>query len=268
MGVWAVCLVMGSVILHVAWNASARRAWGQLRFMWGLTFSAGISGLILANRSMMAIDWAKAWPYLAITSAIHSLYFIFLGQSYKQSGLAWTYSTARGLGLLLTASGAYIVLHQDLNRLAWIGILIVAVGVVLMGWVAKLGALSPVVMVAAMISGYSLVDSHAMTLVAPIPYATVLFLGASVLMLPWVVCTPKGDVSWNATLAGVGSFGSYALMLFAYRLGPVGPLLALRQCAPALAAVWGWWRLKERGSWHIWGGVVLTLAGGIMAVWR
>lgn len=264
----AVALVLGSVLLHVAWNAAARQASGDLRFMWLMTLSAGIFGLLMANRALFTVNWSVVWPYLAATSSIHTIYFVSLGRSYRHGELSWAYATARGLGLLLTAVSAYIVWHQSLNATAWIGILIVATGVILLGWQQPGKKLSPVATVALMIAAYSLVDSHAMSLVNPLPYVAVLFLGAGIMMTPLAIKANAPVKYRAATISGLGSFASYTLMLLAYRLGPVAPLLALRQWAPGLAAIWGIFRLRERGSWKTWIGIVMTLTGGILAVWR
>ncbi len=264
----AVALVLGSVLLHVAWNAAARQASGDLRFMWLMTLSAGIFGVLVANRAILTINWGVAWPYLVGTSSIHAIYFVSLGRSYRHAELSWAYSTARGLGLLLTSVGAYIVWHQNLNAIAWIGIMIVATGVILLGWQQQAKKLSSIGTVALMIAGYSLVDSHAMSLVNPIPYVAVLFLGAGLLMSPVAIGATAPVNHRAATISGLGSMASYTLMLMAYRLGPVAPLLALRQWAPGIAAVWGIFRLRERGSWKTWSGIAMTLTGGILAVWR
>jgi drug/metabolite transporter (DMT)-like permease len=104
-------------------------------------------------------------------------------------------------------------------------------------------------------------------LVDPLAYAAVMFLGSALLLAPgWLADSTAVSLRASA-MAGVGSAASYGLMLFAYRLGPVAPLLALRQLAPSLAPLWGWWFLGERPAPQTWAGTLAVVAGSLLVVW-
>jgi drug/metabolite transporter (DMT)-like permease len=128
------------------------------------------------------------------------------------------------------------------------------------GWVWTL-------VVGGAIALYTLVDGAAVRLVSPLPYAAVMFLGSAALLAPGALADRNPVPVRAAILAGVGSAASYGLMLFAYRLGPVAPLLALRQLAPSLAPLWGRWFLGERPSLRTWLSTGAVVVGSVLMVW-
>jgi drug/metabolite transporter (DMT)-like permease len=64
-----------------------------------------------------------------------------------------------------------------------------------------------------------------------------------------------------ARLIGPGSMASYLLMLFAYRVGPLGYLIAAREIAVAFGAALGYFILKEKVTPRRLLGVALVVAG-------
>ncbi|MCL8207765.1 MAG: DMT family transporter [Actinomycetia bacterium] len=268
----AVVLVVGSALLHLSWNAAVRRQSGRLRFLGGLQTSGGLVLLLASvpSGTLFSAAFWRAWPYLAATSVLHALYFYALGRAYRETPLAPTYNTARGVGILATGLLGWLVLHQALRPVAWAGLALIAGGVGLLSW--RRGTTGPPVLVWTLVVGgaialYTLVDGAAVRLVSPLPYAAVMFLGSAALLAPGALADRDPVPVRAAILAGVGSTASYGLMLFAYRLGPVAPLLALRQLAPSLAPLWGWWFLGERPSLRICLSTGAVVVGSLLMVW-
>jgi drug/metabolite transporter (DMT)-like permease len=234
----------------VLWNAAARRATGNLRFMWLLTIGAALTGIAWTRGDVLRSLPSVVIPWLLGTMVVHSVYTLALGQAYGRAGLNWAYTLARGLSVLVTALGAVVLFAEGQPPLAWLGCGLVGGGVILLAFAAGTDtegrALGWTLLVALAIVAYSLIDSHAMTLASPLPYLTGLFVGASLLMTPFALRTPL-PARWGvAPLSGAVSFVSYLLILEAYRLAPVGEVQALRQVAPVLALVIGWVALRER----------------------
>lgn len=271
----AVGLALASAVLHVSWNALVRAATGSLGF---LTVQVG-SGAILAAAIAVATGSvsvpAAAWPWVGATVMVHAVYFRALARSYRDGTLAGTYPAARGLGLMLTAPAAALLFGQSMPALAWAGVALVALGVVAPAWTGALHprARLPVLLVGLSVAAYSVVDSHAVSLVAPPAYLTLQFVGATVLLLPgsglvkWLRGLPARRGLVTPVLAGVGSVLSYLLLLYAFRLAPAAEVLAIRQAAPGLAPLVGARWLNERAGPAV-AAALVVMVGGAMVVWR
>ena len=270
-------LALASALLHVLWNALVRSSEGSLAFV-ALQLAAGAAAAVMfaAATGPWAVP-AGAWPLVAATVAVHGVYFRALAAAYRHGTLASVYPAARGLGLLITAPLAAWLFGQQLPLATWMGVALVAAGVMAP---AASGALDVrarrgVLAVGGAVGLYSLVDSHAVSLVSPGVYISLQFAGAALLLLPG-----SGAIAWvrgagirraaAAAVAGVGTWASYLLLLYAFQLAPAGSVLALRQLAPALAPAIGARWLAEsaaRRRW-LWSGALLVAAGGAAAAWR
>lgn len=271
----AIALVLSSAALHSLWNAVARAHDGELRSMWLLPLGGALTGFVLLNRTAFALPWPSLWPFLLASASIHSLYFLALGSAYACSDLSWSYSVSRGFSLLLVAPLALGLFGQSIPAAAWVGVLLVTLGLLLMQrgaiaqgrqhrrqaflWALAVGGLS---------AAYALVDSRAVLHAPPVAYITWVFLGAGVLMTPLALRRPPAPAVGLSTLAGGVSLLSYVLMLYSYRLTPVAAALALRQVAPIFGALLGWFALRERPTRVRWLGTAAIVAGAALATLR
>lgn len=247
--------MLGSAVLHVLWNAAVRRAGGSLRFVWWLTLGAGLTGAIAAGHSLLDPALWRVYPLLILTIAFNGTYYLTLGRAYGRGDLSWVYPISRGFAVAVTAPLAWLILREPLSPMAWGGLLVVLAGI---GAMPRPGVgtgagdwLRPMV-VGALVAGYTLVDGTAVRVAPPLAYAAVQHLGSALVVAPaawWGVPGPQEPVRrtrWIALGAGAVSLVSYVLMLYAYRLAPLGLALALRQVAPSLAALTGALLLHER----------------------
>ena len=270
-------LALSSAMLHVAWNAVVRAAAGSLAFVaCQLMAGALAAGLFAALAGPWRIPGA-VWPLVLSSVAVHAVYFRALAAAYRQGTLSTVYPAARGLGIMVTTPLAAWLLSQHLPLAGWMGIVLVTLGVAApaAGGVLAPRAQASVLAVGLAVGLYSLVDSHAVSLVSPAVYISLQFAGTALVMLPG-----SGLLAWArragiqsmgmAAVAGVGTWASYLLLLYAFRLAPAGPVLALRQAAPALAPVLGSRWLGERHGrprWA-WAGALAVAAGGALAAWH
>ena len=273
----AAVLALSSAVLHVTWNALVRTAQGSLAFVAAQLAAGALAAGLFAELTGTWRIPAAVWPLVLSTVAVHGVYFRALAAAYRQGTLSTVYPAARGLGLMVTAPLAAWLLGQHLPILGWLGVGLVTLGVAAP---AASGALAPrarvsVVGVGLAVGVYSLVDSHAVSLISPAVYISLQFAGAALVLLPG-----SGIVAWTrgasirsvgrAAAAGVGSWASYLLLLYAFRLAPAGPVLALRQTAPALAPLMGGrWLGEARGAHRwVWTGALVVAAGGAVAAWH
>lgn len=269
----AVGLVGLSALTHVGWNVLARRSAGTLRFMWMIAWGGGLAGTAVAYPALADPAVWRAWPLWAVSGICHAVYFTELGKAYETGQLASTYGLARGMAVLSTAALAFGLFHQHLAAGAWVGILVIASGVALLQRQARSGpaprgGLARTALIGVVVTAYSLVDSRAVGVMPLSAYLALIFLTGALLMTPRALRAEAVDLrtAGSGLLAGVASMASYALMLAAYRLGPVAPLLALRQTAPALASLVGWVFLRERPSWATWLGTFGVMMGSVLTV--
>ncbi|MGC8489585.1 MAG: EamA family transporter [Clostridia bacterium] len=266
----AIGLALVSAVLHVGWNAALRGASATIRFVWVETLAGGLVGFVLV---VATHDWSLhgALVWALITVGIHVVYFLALVQAYRTGALSVVYPGSRGLGVLLTVPAAAWLLAETLDPIVIAGVVLVGLGLMGAIW-QDWGAASRktygwTALVGLTVMAYSLVDSHAMHLMQPPLYITIQFWGTAFFLTPLALREPAGGSLRTPALAGLASLLSYVLILYAYRLAPVGAVLALRQLAPALAPLAATLWLRERPSWQQALGAVAVSLGAILIIW-
>jgi drug/metabolite transporter (DMT)-like permease len=268
MNLVAVLMVLASAGLHLGWNASTRRNQGDPGAVWAMVATAGVLSGLAAGRQWGMVPWTRAWPWILATVMIHSVYYPALAAVYRHQELGQGYPLARGGAAVPAALVAWWWRHQALSLPEGLGVALVVGGVLLMQ--AHRAELSgrrfiPLGLVVLAITGYSVVDSYAARFVPALPYMACLAGGTALILWPWA--RPRTVwTGWGTVAAGAETAASYVLMLLAYPMAPLAPLMAIRQVAPALAPVWGWLSLKERWSWTRIAGSVAVAVGAALLV--
>ncbi len=261
----ALLLALASAVLHVLWNAAARQESGRLRFMWLLTGSSAVLALMLSVGLWRDAAWEDLWPYLLATAVVHALYFTSLAAAYRTGELHWAYTLSRAGGVLLASLAALVLLGQTQQPLAWAAIALVLLGSVLVsGKPERPRDLLRVAWIGVLIAAYTFVDSRGVQYAPPLLYIALLYTGATVLTAPFAVRAATGPGDRLAPVFGALSLASYLLLLYAYRLGPLAPTVAMRQTAPLFAAGLGYMRLRERPTPLAWAGTALVVLGAVL----
>jgi drug/metabolite transporter (DMT)-like permease len=182
------------------------------------------------------------------------------------------------MGVLLIPIASALLLDEAPKSLAWIGIVLIAVGIVWLhvgafqaayhkrGWqgVVSWAALANGLVIAT----YSLIDARGVQTLHPIIYnygqMTIAFIGLSL----WLVLTGQIDrvkpilaAPKVATIAGIGSFITYTLVLAATRLAPVAYVGPMREVSIVFGIFIGARFLGERLSSGRIIGVALIVLG-------
>jgi drug/metabolite transporter (DMT)-like permease len=267
-GAAALLLALASAALHVGWNRALREASGDLGFVWRLTWAAGAAGLVLGARGLGTPHLWRAWPYLAVAVPLNAAYFAALGRLYARGALSWAYPLARGWAVALAVPVASAWLGPPFGANAALGLGFVLVGAAILageaGRAARTEDLLWALAVGGAVAGYSVVDAAAVRTAPPVPYAALEYLGSAAALAPWARRARAPSRPWPALGAGLVSLVSYALLLEAYRLGPAGAALAVRQAAPVLALLVGRQRLGERLSPARVAGALAVAAGAAL----
>ena len=264
---WPVVLaVLCGAVLHAGWNTLVKSS-GDKEVDTALVHFLGAL-VALPPMLLIGLPPAVAWPFIAASLLIHVAYYITLAGAYKHGDLGLTYPIMRGSAPLLVAMGSSFVLGESLSPLAWLGVLAVTAGVLLVG-LSQPGealhhrrALGFALANACVIATYTFVDGTGVraTVAAghlAVSYVMVLFV-LDGFPYPALVYFRR-DVGgrraildyarrrWPlAALGGAASMGSYTIALWAMTKAPVASVAALRETSVLFASALGVWVLKER----------------------
>jgi drug/metabolite transporter (DMT)-like permease len=268
-------LVLAAALLHAVWNAVLKGA-GDKTIVLGLIALGhvvpGLAMVWLAPAPVRAI-----WPYILASTVIHWGYYFLLNMAYRLGDLSIIYPVARGLAPVLIALGAQLWIGERLPALAWLGILTVSGGIMVLTRGALRGALSLSGLFAALgtavfVAAYSLVDGVGIRLSgSPMGYVGWLFM-AEIFVV--------GNIFWGrmdrlhmvsrktvflGVLGGLISGTAYAMVLYAKTLAPLGVVSAIRETSVIFAAMIGvlWFGEGPGGNRLI---VAAIVAGGIILI--
>lgn len=263
MGGLALALVICSAAIHAGWNTLTKRSHDPLAFLWCMTAASlvvyAVPVAIVVVRHPPPRD---GLPFLAATIALHIAYFSLLARAYQQADLSLAYPVARGTALALVPLLSVPLFGDRPTPAAWAGIALIVLGIlwlhapalralrrrtglagVFSGWAFLTGLT---------ITGYSLVDAGGVQRVLPPVYLFILFAGNTIVMAPYVLRRHRPAVRrelrchrWSVVAAGAGSFGTYLIVLTAFRLAPVAYVVPVRELGVVFGALLGTRLLKE-----------------------
>jgi drug/metabolite transporter (DMT)-like permease len=274
-----------AAFMHAGWNVLLKTSGDPLRASVG-----ALAWATVALTPIAAVEWAvdghrgltpTAVGLAALSCVAELAYFWFLSQAYRRGELSTAYPIARGLAPVLALSGGLLLLGERLSPPQALGVAAVLGGILLVAAAAMRSgspsALGPAFLTGLFIAIYTVIDRVGVR-VAPVAlYGWVIFAGT------WLLVGGLARVAPGLTVETAGAGGTssltrsaatgllmgvtYVLVLFALSIAPVSIVAPLRESSIVLVAVWGVWRLRERGAvwWRI-AGAGLTVAGaGLLA---
>jgi drug/metabolite transporter (DMT)-like permease len=257
MNLTAFSLVVAAACLHALWNLAAKRVSGNLGVLW--------LGLCLAGMILTPFAMLSAWqsfdlaglPYIVATGLIHAAYFGLWAAGYRHGELSIVYPLSRGTGVAGTALVAWTVTGEGISALGVLGIGSVCLGILLLGLrelrrpnQARSCLLA--LLVGLTITAYSVVDKLGVGLVSPVVYLAGLVLVTGVVLAPLVLfrypqeCREAWQKHKRTSLGmGLGSMGTYLLILAAFQQANASYVVATRELAIVVAVGLGVAVLKE-----------------------
>ncbi|MCA8869740.1 MAG: EamA family transporter [Rhodobacteraceae bacterium] len=281
MSVFTFSIVLLAAALHAVWNALVKAAADRAVVLGMISFGHVILGVGMAV--MAPLPAMESWGFIVGSTLIHWGYYFFLYHSYRLGDLSQVYPIARGIAPVLVALGAQYFAGEVLPLMAWVGIVTVSVGIMMLSSKALLSlAASKVTGVAlitgAIIAAYSIVDGMGVRVSGNVlGYVAWLFIfegfvsafifyrrGSEMLQL-----TPR---VWIPGMAGGLISGiAYGLAIYAKSLTYLGLVSTLRETSVIFAAMIGILVLGER-PWKsriaaatvvVIGIIVMTLAANV-----
>jgi uncharacterized membrane protein len=268
-------LVALSAVLHVGWNVRIKTAGDPLV---ASAIGLGAGGVIVVPLGL-GVWLARGAPPLPpegialglASGVVEAVYFVLLAAAYRRGDLSLVYPIARGTAPLLLVAVGVVLLGERLGPPGWLGVggLLVGFFALQRPWVAlgaamranrgaarrtagRSGAVPFALATGVAIATYTSIDRVGTRLIEPLPYAALLWLSGSVLLISWVavrggtaVLRPDRDALRHAAIGGLMTLVAYLFVLIALSVAPLTAVGPLRESATVLAAAWGAVRLGE-----------------------
>lgn len=280
-------LVAISAVLHVAWNVRLKTAGDPLR--------AATVGMLAASLGIVPVGVAAWWMSGAppipvegvllglVSGTVEAAYFILLSAAYRRGDLSVVYPIARGTAPLLAVAIGVVVLGERLGVAGSLGVVALLGGFLVLQqpWRALQGhrgvdpAIAFALATGVSIATYTALDRVGTRLIDPLPYAAILWVTTSAVLVAWVRSRAGGHLAAGgkpeirrAAVGGFLTLGAYLLILIALSVAPLSGVAPLRESATVFAAAWGSVRLGEavsgRETVRRVGASVLIVAGALL----
>jgi drug/metabolite transporter (DMT)-like permease len=250
--------VLFAALCHAGWNAAVKRGLDPLVTTVLISVGAALVGLAM----LPFTGWpaSAAWPWVIASVLIHIVYFAALIESYAAGDMGLVYPLARGSAPLMTAIGAAVWLNEHIGLLGWLGIAVLAAGVLLLSLrgsrdLVKLDqrAIRFALLTAVTICAYTLVDgvgaraagnAHA--------YTAAIFVGIGFAMAVYALVRRGREVfplmiqHWRLGAGGgVMQVTSYGIAIWAMTVAPIALVGALRETSVLFGTILAVVFLKE-----------------------
>jgi drug/metabolite transporter (DMT)-like permease len=250
--------VLFAAACHAGWNAAIKGGVDTISTTSLIAIGAGVVALVFLP--LVGLPLAPAWPWVIASVVIHLLYFIGLSESYRVGDLGQVYPIARGTAPLMTAALSAPLIGEALGARAWIGIVALAAGVLLLSarggrTLARFDAHATglALFTATTITAYSLVDGMGARLAGDAQaYTASLFVGNAVALAGYGIARrgraaiPALAAYWRIGLAGGAlQLVAYGIVIWAMTVAPIAIVAALRETSVLFGAVLAVVFLKE-----------------------
>lgn len=276
-------LVFVSSFSHAYWNFLAKQAIekdvfiGLSKVVEALLF--GIPFLLILNTEGFILSY---WYYVIVASVFVFLNYFFLSQAYKRIDLSIAYPVSRSSTLFLPVV-AFIFLGETIDRIGWMSIILILVGVFLMysdnllkqrKELIKDAGILFALLAAFTVACYTVWDKMAVQHIHPFVYfysytfITSIFYGG---VLVFRFSLPQIKYEWkqkNRPIVGVAILNTftYLLVLVSLSYSKAVYVGALRQVSLVVGVFLGWKILRETVSKMRILGVIGIIAGSMLTL--
>lgn len=287
MSALAISLVLLSALFHALRSLFTKESGDKQVFLWLYSIIALLFffPLFIYFIFSVGITNPAAYAWCAGSGFIHSLYWIFLTQSYKEGDLSHVYPIMRSSPALVLVI-AVLFLGEQVSVQGAAGILLVAVGVYIinMKHISGEELLAPVKSIAndrstrfafltlIAVAFYSIVDKMAVDYIHPILFAFLHLFCGMCYYTPYILFVKKADIirkEWHTGLvriimSGVIGITGYSLILIAFTIERVSYIVGLRQTSIVFAVLMGSHLLKEKHKGIRLAGALIIFSGGFL----
>jgi drug/metabolite transporter (DMT)-like permease len=280
----AIVLLLTSAALHALWNLLLKQSPDKYIAMgWQVIISGMISLFILI---FTGLPPRSMWLWAVISTTLEVIYFVLLSSAYSDHDFSMIYPVARGAAPALVVIWSVLFLGEIPSLGGFIGIFTIIGGLIIIGSTSifqlhgekpKFKGIAIALLIALVISLYTLVDGFAVKHGPVLSYGLTMFMLMPVLTTPFIVHHYGWEQFRKARLKApfrlilVGFLGvvAYLFALFAYSLAPLNYSEAIREVSVVMGAFAGWQFLGEKmgkirlvGAAVIFAGIVLIALFG------
>ncbi len=274
----ALGLLFLSAILHTAWNLLLKQAGEKYMAVWWAVLIG--SAAFLPALFFTGLPARQTWMLLIISVLVEAAYYIVLSAAYNDSDFSLVYPLGRGAAPALIAVWSVVFLRERLTAGGLLGLLVIILGLLIVGAGNLIRAMSDArgrqsphlravllaLLLALLISIYSVIDGAAVKQTGALAYATLVFFLSPILTTP-LILRRYGWPRLRAELAahrlrligiGILTVTSYLMALLAYSIARVSYSGAIREVSVVLGAFAGWRFLGEKlGGVRLFGALII-----------
>jgi len=253
-------LVLFAAFTHASWNFFSKKVSGNFTIFWyGLFF---VNSILLIYTIYFFITNGTSsiyWPPIIISAIVHGSYYFCILYTYSKEDISSIYPIARGTGVMVTALVSYFFLKETISPSAAFGITTVCVGILLIS-LSKIknkgNSKKPyffAFLTGLFIAMYAVTDKVGVKHMHPVVYISLVDLIATIALAR---AANKNGVSESlkiirknlkeTLIIGIGSTGTYLIILFAMRLERASYIFSVRESSIVIASIMGFIFLKEK----------------------
>ena len=257
----ALGLALAAAALHALWNLLLARERDP-----EATTAVALVVFVLALAPLAAATWrveSGAVPYILGSGALELVYVALLATAYRHFELSLVYPLARGLAPVLALVIVLVVVAARPSAGEVAGVLVVAVGILLVRGLGRSGRGSALgFAIAAAIAGYTVIDRYGIRHANAAPYLLLVMLGPALAYPLWVGRERAARAARPTAVAiGIASASTYLLVLLALRLASAPSVSAIRETSVVFAAALARAILDEPVGLRRLAGAALVVAG-------
>ena len=277
----AVGMALVAAAFHGAWNVLVKVSGDPIAIFRRATLLAAVVATIALVPAWVVLGRPGLDPVAAglclFSATLETAYLWLLSAAYRRGELSAVYPIARGSAPVLSVLVGLTLLGERLAPAQLLGVALLLVGIMAVTVSQASGrATLPALLTGVAIAAYTSVDRVGVRLATPWLYAWLLFtlMALELTLSIWIASAlrlyrspqPERGPSWGqATLIGAFMWAGYFLVLWALSLAPLAVVAPVREASVVAVAVWGVWRLRERGRAAMkLSGAVATLAGVVL----
>lgn len=244
-------LVLAAAVMHASWNALIKAGNDKVVMQCLVMFFAGLPCLPVLL--FVPLPAPASWPFLALSLAVHGVYYVTLINAYRFGALSQVYPIARGAAPLMIALGAWAFAGEAMSPLEWAGVIVASAGIMSLAAPGKLPREEELKAI-----GFALATSITIALYSLADGMGVRRAGESMSYILWllsidafpvmvvglwlrrgrVVESFRPHVKW-AIVGGLLSALGYGIVIWAMGRAPLAQVSALRESSVILAAIIG-----------------------------
>ncbi len=275
----AIALLFGSALLNTVWNLLIKQAGEKYIASWWSMVLGSL--LFLPALLFVGLPARSTWILLIISSFWGAAFFVILSYAYGDADFSLVYPMSRGAAPALIALWSILFLRESPTVMGFAGLALIVAGLTIVGgssWFNADGKLSlrsvwPALLLALVISIYTVIDGAAVKLTGALSYAALIYFVSCIYLTPFVVrrhgwAQIKQEFDayhWRLLGIGVLIVLAYLLALWAYSIASVSYSGAIREVGVVMGAIAGWQFLGEKfGPVRVLGSVIIF--GGILVI--